>query len=66
MGIRSRDYMKRPSDDGGHRPSSRDDKLEVFLSGFLQQHPRFFIDPGIGIVLLIIIGLFVANFSSKA
>jgi hypothetical protein len=66
MGIQSRDYMKRTSDGRGHEPSSPDDKMEAFLSGFLQKHPRFFIYAGIGIILLIIVGLFVAKFSSGA
>jgi len=66
MGIQSRDYMKRTSDGGSHQPSSPDDQLEAFLSGFLRKHPRFFIYLGIGIVFLILLGLFVAKFSRKA
>jgi hypothetical protein len=63
MGIRSRDYMKRPSDDGGsERPSSTDSKLEAFLSGFLQRNPRFFIYLTIAIIVLIVIGLVAAKF----
>ena len=42
MGLHERDYMKRPSDDDT-RSSSPDAKLEVFVSGFLSRHPRFFI-----------------------
>jgi hypothetical protein len=66
MGIRSRDYMKRPSDDDGERPSTPEGKLEDFLSGFLQRHPRFFVYLGIALVVLIIVGLLLAKFSGKA
>ncbi len=66
MGIQSRDYMKRPSDDDGDRPSTPDSRLEAFLSGFLQRYPRFFIHLGIGFVALIIIALLVAKFADKA
>jgi len=63
MGIRSRDYMRRPSDDDGERPSPPDNKLEAFLSGFLQRHPRFFVYLGIALVALVVIALLVAKFS---
>jgi hypothetical protein len=63
MGIKSRDYMKRPSDDDGEGPSTPDNKLEAFLSGFLQRHPRFFVYLGSALVALIIIALLVAKFS---
>ena len=63
MGIQSRDYMKRPSDDDGERSSTPDGKVEALLSGFLQRHPRFFIYLGIALVALIIITLLVAKFS---
>ena len=66
MGIRSRDYMKRPSDGDGEPPSTPDSKLEAFLSGFLQRHPRFFIYLGIALAVLIIVGLVIAKFSDKA
>jgi hypothetical protein len=55
--------MKRPSDGGGERPATPDGKVEDFLSGFLQKHPRFFIYLIIAIALLVIIGLVVAKFA---
>ena len=63
MGIRSRDYMKRPSDDDGNRPPSNDGKVEVFLSRFLQRHPRFFVYLTIALAILVIIALVLAKFS---
>lgn len=63
MGIRSRDYMKRPSDDDGERPSTPDAKFEAFLSGFLRRHPRFFLYLGIALAALILVALLVAKFS---
>ena len=66
MGIQSRDYMKRPSGNDGHQPSTPDGKIEAFLSGFLQRHPRFFIFLGIALVVLVIAALLVAKLSAKA
>jgi hypothetical protein len=66
MGIFSRDYMKRPPNDGDERPATADGKLESFLSDFLQRHPRFFIYLGVVLAVLIIAGLLVAKFGGKA
>lgn len=63
MGIQSRDYMKRPSEDPGETGSGADMKLEAVLGGFLRRHPRFLVYVGIGLVALIIIALVVAKFS---
>jgi hypothetical protein len=55
--------MKRPSDDDGdQRPCSTDSKLEKFLSGFLQRHPRFFVHLTVAIILLVILSLLAAKF----
>jgi hypothetical protein len=64
MGIRDRDYMKRPSDDDGENGSSSDSKAEEFASRFLQKHPRFLLYVGIAIGALLIIAFFVAKFSN--
>lgn len=64
MGIRDRDYMKRPSDDDGERSSSSDSRAEEFVSRFLRRHPRFLVYVSIGICALIVIALVVAKFSS--
>jgi len=64
MGIKSRDYMKRPSDDDGDPPSTPDSNLEAFLSGFLKRNPRFFLYLTLAIAALIIIGLLIAKFTA--
>ncbi|MHB8519491.1 MAG: hypothetical protein ACYDH9_01920 [Limisphaerales bacterium] len=65
MGIRDRDYMKRPSGDEAQRGSSPDARLEALLNGFLQRHPRFFIYLVVAVVGLIIVALVVAKFADK-
>jgi len=66
MGIRDRDYMKNPSDEGGEGTSSTDSKIEVFFSGFLQTNPRVFLYVRIGLGALIVIGLVIAIISSRS
>ncbi len=66
MGIRSRDYMKRPSDGDGERPGTPDGRLEAVLSAFLQRHPRFFTYLGIALVVLILIALLIAKLAAKS
>jgi hypothetical protein len=63
MGMRDRDYMKRPSDDDG--ASGSDSKAEEFAQRFLRKYPRFFLYCGIGLGVLIVIALVVAKFNSK-
>jgi len=63
MGIRDRDYMKRPSDDDGSRGSSPESNAEDFLSKFFQKHPRFFLYVAIGFGALIILSLVIIHFS---
>jgi hypothetical protein len=55
--------MRRPPDDDGGRSSTPDGKLEAFLGGFLQRHPRFFMYLGIALGAVIILGLAIAKFS---
>jgi hypothetical protein len=67
MGIQNRDYMKRPPDDDeDRRSSSSDSKLEAFLTGFLQRHPRFFLYVGIGLAVLVITAIVVAKLTTKS
>jgi uncharacterized MAPEG superfamily protein len=59
MGIRDRDYMKRPSDDDGPRgssysSSSTDSRAEEIARRFFEKYPRFFLYLGIGIGILIV------------
>ena len=63
MGIQNRDYMKRPSEEGGGPLSSPDEKVEAFLSNFVQKHRRFLIYSGIALGVLIIVALAIALFS---
>jgi hypothetical protein len=66
MGIRDRDYMKRPSDDDGRRESSSESKAEEFFSRFLQRHPRFFLYASIGLAALVLLALLLARFSGAS
>jgi hypothetical protein len=65
MGIRDRDYMKRPSDDDAERALSPDAKLEAFLSGFLGRHPRFFLVAGLVLAALVVLAIVVAKFAGR-
>jgi hypothetical protein len=72
MGIRDRDYMKRPSDDDDERDSegehgeSPDSKAEEFLSRFLERNPRFLLYVGIGLGALVVVALAAAKFSGMS
>jgi hypothetical protein len=66
MGIRNRDYMKRPSDDDGQSGSPSDSKAEELARRFFQKYPRFFLYFGIGLGILIVIALVVAKFSGTS
>jgi hypothetical protein len=63
MGIRGRDYMKRPSDDDGQGGSPSDSKAEEFARRFLQKYPRFFLYVCIGLGILILIAVVLTKFS---
>lgn len=62
MGIRGRDYMKRPSDDDSERASMPDAKLEEFFSTFFQKHPRFALYFGIAVATLVLAAIVLAKF----
>ena len=68
MGIRDRDYMKRPSDGDGYddsRPSSRPkSKAEEIAEQILKKYSRLFVYCGIGLVILIVAALIVTKFSA--
>ena len=67
MGIRNRDYMKRPPDDDeDSRASSSNSKLEAWLSGFLRRHPRFFLYVGIGLAVLVIVAITFSKLTTKS
>ncbi len=65
MGLRDRDYMKRSSDDDAHRASSLDAKLEAWLRGFLDRHPRFFVITGVALAVFIVVAILVGKFADK-
>ena len=65
MGIRDRDYMRRPSDDDAERASSPDAKLEAFLSGFLGRHPRFLLVAGLVLAALVILAIVASKLAGK-
>jgi hypothetical protein len=60
--------MKRPSDDDDddRRSSSSDSKLEAFLWGFLERHPRFFLYVGIGLAVLVITVVVATKLATKS
>ncbi len=67
MGIQNRNYMKRPSADDDDRLASSDDsRVEAFLTGFLQRHPRFFIHVGIGLAVLVVVAIVAAKLTTKS
>ena len=64
MGIQDRDYMKRSPNDDGRNPSTAGNKLDAFLSGFLERHPRFFVYVGFVLLVSIIVAVIGARLSS--
>lgn len=66
MGIRNRDYMKRPSDGDDERASEPDARLEGFFSAFLEKHPKFFRYSGIALVAIFILTIVLAKALSGA
>jgi hypothetical protein len=61
MGLLDRDYMKRPPDDDAQHASSPDARLEAFLSGFLNRHPRFFPVAGVVLAALILAAILIGR-----
>jgi hypothetical protein len=57
MGIHDRDYMRGESGRVRADPSATDEKVEAFLSGFLQKHRRGLIVAGVVLAVLIAAGL---------
>jgi hypothetical protein len=62
MGIQNRDYMRRARQDDGPRSTAPDDRVEAFLSGFLQRHRRLLIGSGIALAVLTIVAVAIAIF----
>jgi hypothetical protein len=64
MGIRDRDYMKRPSDDDGERSSSPESKAEEFARRVLARSRKLLLIGGIALAILIIVALIMSKMSS--
>ena len=62
MGIRDRDYMKRPSDGGDD--SSPESKAEEFAQRVLAKSRKFILIGAIVLAILIVIALIMSRFSS--
>ena len=63
MGIRDRDYMKRPSDDDDERSSSPESKAEEFAQRILARSRKLILIGGIALGILIVIALIMSRFS---
>ena len=66
MGLSDRDYMKRRPEDDAQRASSPDAKVEAYLSGFLNRHPRFFLIAGAALAVLIVLAILIARLADKS
>jgi hypothetical protein len=64
MGIRDRDYMKRPSDEGEERHLSSEGKLEALFNGFFRRHPRLLLVICVIMAVAILAAVIVAKISS--
>ena len=65
MGIRNRDYMKRPSDGDDERGSSLESRAEEFAQRVLARSRKLLIIGGIILGIVIIIALVMAKFSGS-
>jgi len=63
MGIRDRDYMKRPSDDDDEHGSSPESRAEEFARRVLARSRKALVICGIILGILIIVALIVSRFS---
>ena len=66
MGIRDRDYMKRPSGDDGEDGSSSESRAEEFAQRVLARSRKLILIGGIVLVILIVVALLVSKFSSSS
>jgi hypothetical protein len=65
MGIRNRDYMKRPSDGDDERSSTPESRAEEFAQRVLARSRKLLIVGGIILGIVIIIALVMAKFSGS-
>jgi hypothetical protein len=64
MGIRDRDYMKRPSGDDGDDARPSGSKLDAFFSEFLSRHPRLLLVLLLVLAAAILVAVIMAKISS--
>jgi hypothetical protein len=63
MGIKDRDYMKRPSDDDGGEGSSSESRAEELAQRMLARSRKLVLIGGIGLGILIIVALVMSKLS---
>ena len=63
MGVRDRDYMKRPSDDDDEQNSSPESKAEEFAQRVLARSRKALLICGIVLGIVIVVALIVSRFS---
>jgi len=63
MGVRDRDYMKRPSDDDDDRSASPESRAEEFARSILARSRKLLVVGGIVLGIVIIIALAMSKFS---
>jgi hypothetical protein len=64
MGIRDRDYMKRPSDGDEEHDASRESRAEEFARRVLARSRKLILIGGIALAILIIVALIMSKMSS--
>lgn len=65
MGIKDRDYMKQPSDDGGESGSSSESRAEELAQRMLARSRKLVLIGGIGLGILIVIALVMSKLSGS-
>ncbi len=65
MGIRDRDYMKRPPDHDDESGSSTGSKLDAFFDGVLRRHQRLLLGILLALAIAILAAAIVAKISGK-
>jgi hypothetical protein len=63
VGIRDRDYMKRPSDDG--QGASSNSKAEEIAQKILSKFPKILMLLGIGLLVIIVVALIILKLSGS-
>lgn len=64
MGIRDRDYMKRPPAEDDAVAASPEARLDAFFRDFLRKHPRLPLASAIALVVFVVVVAVIARFSN--